>query len=184
MNILNTILNAQGGSAVGQLAKQFGLDQRQADSVLSQLVPALAGGVKNNINQQGGLDSLISALNKGNHGRYLDDMNQLSNQSTTDDGNAILGHIFGSKDVSRQVASRASANTGVDSSILKKMLPVIATMVMGGMSQQSSNVGGALGSLLSGGNQGSSSAMGSILGSFLDADGDGSIADDLLKKFL
>lgn len=184
MNILNTILNAQGGAAVNQLAKQFGLDSRKTDSVLSQLIPALAGGVKNNIGQQGGLDSLISALNKGDHDRYLDDTNQLSNQSTVDDGNAILGHIFGSKDVSRQVASRASANTGIDSSILKKMLPVIATMVMGGMSKQSSGVGGALGSLLTGGQQSNNSAMGGILSSFLDADGDGSIADDLLKKLL
>ena len=179
-NLLDTILEAQGGAAVNQLGSQFGLDSSQLGSVLSQLVPALAGGVKTNVNRNG-LDGLVSALNSGNHGRYLDDTSQISNQATVDDGNAILGHIFGSKEVSREVANRASANTGVDSGLLKKMLPVIATMVMGGLSKQSS-AGGILGALI-GGNQGSS-GMESILTSFLDSDGDGSIADDLLSKFL
>ncbi len=41
------------------------------------------------------------------------------------DGNNILGHILGSKDVSRAVADRASANTGIDSGMLKQMLPCL-----------------------------------------------------------
>jgi Carboxypeptidase regulatory-like domain/Bacterial protein of unknown function (DUF937) len=48
----------------------------------------------------------------------------------------ILGHIFGSKDVSRQVASRASAQTGISESVLKGMLPVVAAMAMGAMSKR------------------------------------------------
>ena len=176
--LLETILNAQGGDTVNQLAKQFGLNSGQANSILSQVVPALAGGVKQNVSQNG-VDGLLSALNKGNHQRYLDQTAQLSNQDTTNDGNAILGHILGSKDVSREVASRASTNTGLDSGIVKKMLPVIATMVMGGLSKQTSS-GGAL-SFLMGGSQQSSGVEG-LLTSFLDADGDGSIADDLIGK--
>ena len=184
MNLLETILQAQNGGAVSQLANQFGLDNRQASSALEQLIPALAGGVKNNVKHQGGLDSLISALNKGNHDRYLDDVSQLGNASTVTDGNAILGHIFGNKQVSREVAGRAAQNTGIDSGILKKMLPIIATMVMSGMSKQS-GAGGILGSLLGGGQSSrQSSGLESVLSSFLDQDGDGSIADDLLGKFL
>ncbi|MFK7793787.1 MAG: DUF937 domain-containing protein [Gammaproteobacteria bacterium] len=182
MDLLRTILEAQGGSGVKQLANQFGLDGNQASSVLSQLIPALAGGVKKNV-QQGGLDSLISALNSGKHSQYLDNPSQLENASTVSDGNAILGHLFGSKDVSRQVAGHAAQNTGIDSSILKKMLPIIATMVMGGMSKQS-GAGGVLGSLLNGGQSRQSSGIESILTSFLDQDGDGSIVDDLMGKFL
>ena len=125
---------------------------------MGQLVPALSAGVKRNAGQQTGLDGLIGALKKGNK---------------------ILGHLFGSKDVSRQVAAHASEQTGVSSSILKKMLPVVATMVMGGLSKQSNSSGGALAGLLGGGNQQSGGGQ-SLLTSFLDADGDGSVADDLL----
>ena len=89
----------------------------------------------------------------------------------------------GSKEVSRQVASHASQQTGVSSDILKKMLPVVATMVMGGLSKQSNTGGGALAGLLGGASKQQSGGQ-SLLTSFLDADGDGSVADDLLGMFL
>ena len=183
MSLLKTILESQGGAVAGQLAKQFGLDANQATSVLGQLVPALSAGVKRNVNQQNGLENLIDALNKGNHQRYLEEPAQVGQQSTVEDGNKILGHVFGNKEVSRQVASHASQQTGVSSDLLKKMLPVVATMVMGGLSKQSnSGSGGALAGLFGGGQQQSGGQ--SLLTSFLDADGDGSVADDLLGMFL
>ena len=91
----------------------------------------------------------------------------LSSWATVDDGNRILGHILGSKDASRQVAQKTSERTGIDSGILKKMLPVVATMVMGSLSKNKANFAGS----------GSGSSGG--LGKLLDADGDGSIMDDI-----
>tara|TARA_R110002095_G_scaffold168076_1_gene145834 strand:+ start:751 stop:1305 length:555 start_codon:yes stop_codon:yes gene_type:complete len=182
MDLLKTILEAKGGNVTNQLGNQFGLSDSQTSSALAQLIPALAGGVKKNV-KQGGLDSLVTALNTGNHSQYLDNPSQLENASTVSEGNAILGHLLGSKDVSRQVAAHASQNTGIDSSILKKMLPIVATMVMGGMSKQSGS-GGVLGSLLGSrqANQ-SSSGVSNMLMSFLDQDGDGNVVDDLMGKF-
>ncbi|MBK7469630.1 MAG: hypothetical protein IPI73_02305 [Betaproteobacteria bacterium] len=46
-------------------------------------------------------------------------------------GNDVLGQIFGSKDVSRAVAQNAAAQSGLDSSLLKKMLPMLAMLVAG-----------------------------------------------------
>ena len=77
MSLLKTILESQGGAVAGQLAKQFGLDANQASSVLGQLVPALSAGVKKNVAQQNGLDSLVAALTKGNHQSYLDDSSRI-----------------------------------------------------------------------------------------------------------
>jgi hypothetical protein len=177
---LNEIMQAQGGALIGQLARNFGVDDKQAGSALSQLVPALAAGMKKNVGQTGGLESLLGALQSGNHQRYIDDASRMTDSGTIEDGNNILGHLFGSKDVSRQVAAKASAQTGIDDGILKKMLPVVATMVMGSLSKQSSS-GGALAGLLGGSKSGGGQ---SLLTSFLDADGDGSVADDLLNMFM
>jgi hypothetical protein len=182
MNLLNMILNAQNGGMVNQLAKNFGLGSNDAKNAIGQLLPSLSKGIKNNISTQGGLDSLLGALQKGNHQKYIDNPDLLSKSDTVADGNNILGHILGSKDVSRNVAGHASAKTGLDAGILKKMMPLIATMAMGAMSKQTSD--GTISKLASGGQQ-SSSLLGS-LSSFLDADKDGSVADDLLsmaKKF-
>jgi hypothetical protein len=175
MNILNAIVGADDGRAVGALARQFGLSGDQAASAISALLPALAGGLQRNVTQQGGLESLVGALTSGNHGRYLDDPAALSSPDAILDGNAILGHILGSKDVSRAVASNAAATTGIGEDLLKKMLPVIATLAMGALSRQTASAGGPA--------QVSGPAMsGSIgsLASFLDLNRDGSVADEVI----
>ncbi len=178
MNILETVLQAAGGSAVDTLAKNFGLNGSQASAVIGQLIPALSRGMQKNTQSEDGLDALIGALKGGKHNQYLDNPEDLLKSKNIDDGNKILGHLFGEKQVSREVAARAATNTGVDSSIIKKMLPVIASLAMGAMSKQSSQAGI---------NSPQSSGVSDMLSGFLDADGDGSIADDLLgmaSKFL
>jgi hypothetical protein len=47
-----------------------------------------------------------------------------------------LGHLFGSKDVSRQVANGAAAKTGIGADVLKRMLPMLASLAMGALAQR------------------------------------------------
>ncbi|MCC6368215.1 MAG: DUF937 domain-containing protein [Bryobacterales bacterium] len=173
MNLLETLLQAQGGGAVRQLAGQFGLDENQATSAISALLPALAGGLQKNVAQEGGLESLLGALTQGNHQRFLDDPSTLANESTVAEGNGILGHLLGSKDVSRQVAASAAEQTGIGPGILKQMLPVVATMVMGALSRHSSQQNLASQAAPAEGILGALSGL-------LDTNKDGSIADDVM----
>src|SRR5690606_23211082 len=129
-----------------QLAQQFGLSPEQAESAVAKLAPALTGALGKNAAAPGGLESLKGALASGNHGRYLDNPAALSDPTTTEDGNAILGHLLGSKDVSRRVAGEAGQSTGLDVGILKQMLPVVATLVMGAVSKKAAPGGAAAGS--------------------------------------
>jgi len=182
MNILGEILGAQDGRLLRQLSAQFGLGEADTRNAVSSLLPGISQGMKRNMQSQSGLESLLSALNQGNHGRYVDEPSTLGEEASTLDGNQILGHLLGSKDASREVANRAASSTGLDLSILKKMLPLVAGMAMGSMGKRANAVGGV--SQLSDG--GASDLLGG-LSSFLDMDGDGSIADDVLglaKKFI
>ena len=209
MNILDTILN--NGTVVEQMAKNFNLDQNAAQSAIKHMLPALTRGVQQNVQREGGLEGLLGALASGNHGRYIERPELLGQEATRQDGNAILGHILGSKDVSRNVAGHAAKETGLDFGLLKKMLPVLATVVMGSLNKQTNQGGvleqamktpatpgggglfggkgggllGGLAGMLAGGGKGRGGAA-DILGSFLDADKDGSAMDDILgmaKKF-
>ena len=101
----------------------------------------------------------------------------IADQALIKDGNGILGHIFGSKDVSRNVASRAAEQTGISSAILKKMLPMVATLAMGALGKKASGLD-MLGAVLGGGSPPQSQLSG--LSAFLDFDKDGSVADDIL----
>ncbi len=170
MDILQAITSSGKGAAIDQLARQFGLDRQQASSAVGALLPAVAAGMKRNASSQTGLSSLLGALASGKHQAYLDDPSSLAQPSTTEDGNAILGHVFGSKEVSRQVASRAAQSTGLDPNLLKKMLPLVAAIAMGGMAKQTRATGG--------GAAGGAGVM-SMLEPLLDRDRDGSMMDDL-----
>jgi hypothetical protein len=173
MNILNAIVGEQNGQAVGALANQFGLSQDQTVSALSALLPAVAGGLQRNASAPGGVEQLMGALSSGGHGRYLDNLGSLAQPNTMSDGNAILGHILGSKDVSRSVASNAASATGISPDVLKRMLPIVATLAMGALARQTAAAPGRVGQAQM------TDSIGS-LSSFLDVNRDGGIADDVM----
>lgn len=168
MNILDVVMNSGNGAAVRQLGTQFGLSEAQVASALSALVPALAGGVQRNVQSPDGLAGLTSALASGKHKRYVEEPDAMAELSTVDDGNKILGHIFGSKEVSREVASRASAQTGIGADVLKRMLPLAAALLMGAFSQRTAQ-----------GNAPGAGGLAGMLGGLLDQNGDGSVLDDI-----
>lgn len=174
MDILSALLAAQGGGATRQLGQQFGLNESQVGSALSALVPALAAGLQRNTSSQGGLQDLIGALSGGSHQQYLDNPSMLGQPETVQDGNGILGHIFGSKEVSREVASRASAQSGISPDILKAMLPLVASMMMGALSKQGAQQPGGLSAGAGGG------GLLDMLSPMLDSNRDGSAIDDVL----
>lgn len=174
MNVLDMILSDD--KAVNQVARKLGISDDEAQNGLKQLIPALARGVARNADDGTGTNDLVRALETGNHGRYLDNPDILGESTSVDDGNGILGHIFGSKDVSREVATRAAGNTGITSAILRKMLPMAASLVMGALSRRVLGGGSGGGGIFGGGQ---SPALGGLAG-LLDFDRDGSIVDDIL----
>lgn len=177
MNLLETILSAQNGDVVRQVANNFQLDEGQAKSAMGALLPALTQGISKNASGSQGLGDLIGALTRGNHSKYIDQPEVLAESGTVEEGNKILGHILGSKDVSRQVASRAAESSGVDSGILKQMLPMLASVAMGAMAKK------GLGNASAGQPEG----LGGMLTGILDADKDGSALDDIMgmaSKFM
>lgn len=171
MNIRDSIVGASNGGAVQQIAKQFGLPPEQASAAIGALMPAVASGLKRNADTDE--SKLTDALAGGRHEQYLDQPETLTSAETTTDGNAILGHIFGNKEVSREVAAGAAQKTGIDPAILKKMLPIVAAMAMGALAKQTKGGGAVPGGATGKG------GIGAMLGPLLDRDGDGSAMDDV-----
>ena len=159
-------------SAVQQIASQFGLSPDQAKGAAGALLPMVTAGLQRETATKGEA-GLAAALAAGKHESYLDDPAALSAPTTALEGNAILGHIFGNKEKSREVATGAAQQTGIDPAILKKMLPIVATLAMAALARRSKQ-GGA-----GGAQAGAGGGLGGLLGSMLDRDKDGSVIDDL-----
>lgn len=182
-----TDILAQAGG-LQSMARELGISERDAARGAEALAPAILGGFKKQAQAQpSGLEGLGGLLSQLGGGGLLE--NVLGPQPTdVSRGNDVLGQIFGSKDVSRTVAQSASARSGLDQGVLKKMLPMLAMMVAGymasqrggagGATQASGGLGGLLGGLLGGGG-GAQSGLGG-LASMLDLNGDGNPLDDIL----
>ncbi len=179
MDLMDLLNSTGGGDSIGALAKTVGLGSSDTSKLVESLAPALMRGVQKNTADNDGLTSLRRALESGGHDRYIDQPELMASEDTRADGNNILGHIFGSKDVSRNVAAAASRDTGIDAGLIKKALPLLASLAMGAMNKKTS-AGRDLGSSASEGGLGS---LGDLLG--IGGDGDGGL-DDILgmaKKF-
>lgn len=201
--LLGMLAQAQGGQAIGNIASRFGISESQAQSAVQALLPALSAGVRRE-SSAGGLDNLLQGVQPATAQRALEDSSALEDSATVEQGNALLGQLFGSRDVSRRVAADASDRTGVDAGVLRQLLPLVATMLVGGAAQnvapevatpQVTRGGGMFGQLLgavsggglggapSGGTAGGFGGLGAAFGALtgaIDDEGDG-IADDILE---
>jgi hypothetical protein len=175
-----SILNQAGG--VSAIARQLGADESTVESGAGALLPHVVRGVETqglpgsvpeaqaddpqSVDPQvedasqsgamGGLGGMLGGLMGGAGGGGI-----LGSLIGGGVGNEILGHIFGSKDTSRDVAAQASQQSGVDTSILKKLLPIVAGAVaMHYMSQRGQSGATEDGSAAAGGG----GILGSILG--------------------
>ncbi len=174
MGLAETIASVGGKAAIEQIAKRFGLPEAMAGQAVGMLLPALSNGLSRNASSEGGLGSLLGAIAGGNHERYLEDPASLAESATTSDGNGILGHLLGNKDASRAVAATVSGFLGIESDTVKKMLPVVAAMAMGGLAKQTKKAGL---------HESSSQSGGDILGQLTGMLGVGG-ASDILGKLL
>lgn len=178
MNMMDMIMQAAGGNTAQEAGSQFGLSPEMSQKAIGALLPAISSAMKQNTASPQGLAGLLGALQGGGHEQYLDNPQALAQNAPTE-GNAILGHLFGTKEVSRAVAGRAAEQTGIDSGVLKKMLPMVAMMAMGGMSKQTNSNQGiqgmlaqaAMQKLMGGGSGAAKSGLGGMLGGLLGGGG-------------
>jgi hypothetical protein len=149
MDLLDLLKSSGGDNSVGQMASALGLGSADTSKLVAALAPALMGSLTSAATQDNDLSKLRRALETGGHSRYIDNPDSMHAEETRLDGNKILGHIFGSKDVSRKVAQTAEQDTGIDASLIKKALPLLATLAMGAMAKKSAvEKDGGLGDLI------------------------------------
>ena len=179
---ITEILSKVGG--LQSMARELGISETQAAAGAEALAPAVLGGFQKKATAPTGLEGLAGMLGALGGGALLDNVVSAEPTDVTR-GNQVLGQIFGSKDVSRTVAQSASARSGLDPSLLKRMLPMLAMLVAGYMAKQRNadapqpaQGGGGFGDLLGGllGGRG-----GGGLGARLDANRDGNPLDDILR---
>lgn len=161
---------------IGDIATQLGVDDATARAAVSQAVPALLTGLQQQTGDAESARGLAGAL--AQHPAEVAEGDISLGDVDTDDGSKIVSKIFGDQtDGVANALSGAAPEGGVDSSLIKKVLPILAPIVLSYLTSKVLGGGGATTANKSGAD------LGSILGSALGgnaADGLGSILGSVL----
>lgn len=193
-NLNEIIQSAQGGNAVGNLAQQFGISPDQAQAAVHALIPAISTGLLQKASS-GGLGSIAAALSDPDHLAAFSSSGAAQSDDAVQKGSDVVNDLFGSSHITQQIAQQASAITGLRPDVLVQMLPVVVSIVLGGLAKSAQNqgLGGMLGQLASGAQQSGSQSggilgmlmglLGSLFGSAPTSGAAGQGADSLTKMF-
>lgn len=178
MDLMQMLQGQLNDNVLGQISEQIGANPEQTASAANGIFASMLGGLANNAASEGGLSSLLGALDKNHDGSVLDDLPGLvggllqsgGQGSGASNGLGILNHVLGGQQ--EAVAQQVSQSSGLNMSQVMKLLPVLAPIVMGVLGRAKNqggfdlgNLAGVLmGSAQSGAQQ---SGMGDLLGSLL-----------------
>ncbi|UZF92484.1 DUF937 domain-containing protein [Bosea sp. NBC_00550] len=147
VNLFDIMQSAQNGQAMQNLARQYGLNMQQTQAALDALLPAFSMGLQRQTHDPYAFGSLAQMMTASPYARFFEAAGGGIPSGAQTAGNNVLSQLFGSPEVSQAIAVQAAATSGVSQAILKQMLPIIASMLMGGLFKSTSNqgLGGILG---------------------------------------
>jgi hypothetical protein len=178
MDLMQLLQSQLDDNVLGQMSEQIGAEPQQTAQAANGIFASLLGGLANNASAEGGLSSLLGALDRNHDGSVLDDIGGLvggllqngGQGSGATNGLGILGHILGGQE--EAVAQQVSQSSGLNMNQVMKLLPVLAPIVMGVLgkakNEGSFDIGDLAGVLMGSAQNGAQqSGMGDLLGSVL-----------------
>jgi len=161
-----------------QVAAALGVDRSEAEEATRTAIPALLGGMQANAADPAGAASLTSAVTQHDGSALGADLDQIDTQ----DGQRIVQNVFGDQ-TNDVVARLGGATPGEGSSLIQKLLPIIAPIVMAYLAKKLQGAGagtgtaaatddpmgglGSLGGMLGGAGGSGAGGLGDVLGSAL-----------------
>lgn len=116
------------------LSRHFGLSNDQTLRALEALLPAFTLGFRQNLRNPTAFGPLLEMMASGSYAPLFDGAGGTGFGQVN--GQPVLDRLFGSPEVSRQIASQASAMTGIGAQVLQQVFPALAGLLMGGLFRQ------------------------------------------------
>ena len=166
-NLIEDFISSLGPEVSQKMSEKTNIDQGTIAQLLPVIAPMILGGLKKQKDERGGQDRVDHILNKYGDPSVLGNLDGLFQQKLDDkttDPN--LGGLLGNAGL--DATNLLSQNLkGVDSNIIAKLIPMLAPVLLGFLTQKRDSGTGSSG-----------------LAGLLDQDGDGSILDDVAGLIL
>ncbi|MCX5495494.1 DUF937 domain-containing protein [Kaistia dalseonensis] len=127
---------AQQNAMASVMAKEFGITAEQQAKAFEALMPAFWLGMRRSASDPFGVAAFWQSLGTGQYKSYFDNPFAAMTPSALKEGNGLLEKMFGSPEVAKAVALQVEAATGITQDIVRRMMPVMANMMVGGMQRQ------------------------------------------------
>ena len=138
-NLYEVLADAQNGEAMSELGRQFGLSPQQTQAAVAALLPAISMGLKRATATPEGLGNLLAVMGaQPDFDAMYDDPQVAFSREGRAAGNTALARMFGSPEASWAIADQAQQLSGISSSILKKLLPVLAGIIISSLMKSGS----------------------------------------------
>lgn len=145
-----------GPQTTRALSSNLGISKKTANAVIPEMIPLIFGGLKRQMETQGGAARLDHILNKYGQADVLDRIDEeVAVRAGRTDVDARLGGLLG--DAGVQASSMVSNKFKLDPSVAAKLIPVLAPLILGALTKKrdtsprtSGGGGGGLGGLLGG----------------------------------
>ncbi len=160
-NFMDEFMGTYGSKVSKDLSKTLGVNKGLLKQIIPQIAPLILGGLKKQKDNHGGDARIDHILNKYGSSDVLNDLGGLF-RSKADDPNPDpgLGGLLGNSGF--QASDVIAKKFNVDSSIISKIIPMLAPVILGALTKKRDTGAGSGG-----------------IGALLDQDGDGSVLDDV-----
>jgi hypothetical protein len=164
--LVDEFIGSLGSDVSQKMSSNLNIDQGTIQQLLPVITPMILGGLKKQKDERGGQERVDHILNKYGDASVLGNLDGLFKQKLEDNTtDPNLGGLLGS--AGTDAADLLTNNFKMDSNLAAKIIPMLAPVVLGFLTQKRDSGTGSSG-----------------LASMLDADGDGSILDDVAGLFL
>ena len=161
MAFIDDFMRTLGGPAVQSLASGLGIKKSAAAQIVPAVVPMVLGGLKRQMETQGGAARLDHILNKYGSDSVLDDLAGAVLNRSGQAADAQLGGLLGASGL--QATDMIARRFKLDPGIAAKIIPALSPLILGFLTRQKKSAPDGLGSIAS----------------IIDRDGDGNVLDDV-----
>lgn len=131
-NLYEIMQAAQQGQAASNMARQFGLSADQTRKAIEAVLPAFSLGLQRSAQNPQDWMKAMGMMGASQFTPFFEPPAPAPPPGSTASPN-MVDVLFGSPEVTRQVAAHAAVLSGVNPEVLVRMLPLIGGMIMGNL---------------------------------------------------
>lgn len=187
MGLLDLFMGKEGNEVAEKAENKFGISKNQIIALLIAATPLVISYLRKKTKDKNEAEALNNALDKDHDGSILNNISSVEEKEQ--EGNSILGHIFGND--KPKVENELSEKTGISLGKIGPILAMAAPIIMGFIGKEkrekntdSNGLGDLLGNIMGGDSNNSiTDIIGSVLGGDKNDKGNSGIGNILGNLF-